>query len=211
MTALGGSDGVVPLSPDSGPLSKQRGSLHIALLLSTAIIGVALVGSAQAAVPSSCLNLTAAKGLNTKAITSDLGLTPDQVREARGRLVTFNSVRGFEGLEGIGLTAEQVATMTARINAQVASWKPLGYPCAAFTHRTRTVAWVRSTLVANGFRSASIRVTKAVPRQLQLTGIQDGIDVWITVARTGPKGVAIRLVTTHSGGGTYAYVLPFVP
>jgi hypothetical protein len=56
-----------------------------------------------------------------------------------------------------------------------------------------------------------VRVTNAVPRQLRLAGIQEGVDVIVIVARTGGRGVVIRLVTTHSGGGTYRFVVPFVP
>lgn len=184
-----------------------------AVIIVVPLFSFMLAGSAQAATPNlaKCLELTSAHAMSVNI--DDLGIAAQVKRAARARIVTYNSATGFADLEGIGLTPDQISTIQGRIDAKVASWNahPLGWPCAAFTHRTKTVAWVRAKLVANGFRPASLRVTKAVPRQIQLVGIQDGIDVWMTVARTGPKGVAIRLTTTHSGGGTYAYVLPFVP
>ena len=169
-----------------------------------------LAASVSAAVPPSCLELTTHAELNTSAIVNGLGLTPDQVRQARARLSQYGSIRGFPGLDGLGLTADQVSQMNARIAAQVAkNAHPLGWPCAPFQNRARTVAFVRALLVGNGFRSYSIKFTTIAARQIQFTGIQDGVALIGAVAKTGPKQLTIEL-TAPGVGNTSTVATPFL-
>jgi len=183
--------------------------------VAVAVVSVALSVSATAAptAQQGCLDLTRAHGLNTTAIMQGLDITADQKRALKANLASYNSVRGWPGLDGLDLTTEQKVLVQKRINEQVAAWNahPLGWPCAAFAHRARTVAWVKAKLIANAFAPASLRVTSLTTRQIQLRGTQNGIDAWIIVARNGARDVLVELSSTHSGGGTYRYTLPFVP
>jgi hypothetical protein len=147
---------------------------------------------------SDCFNLTNAQGLRSAPILDGLEITADQKKEVRSRLSLYGSLRGYPGLDGIGLTDEQVATIDERIRQQVASWKPVGWPCAPLKNRAKVIALVKKTLVYNGFRPA-IRVWKVAPRQVQLMTVRDGWEYVAVVAKTGARRITIVLVAVRSG------------
>lgn len=144
-----------------------------------------------------CLQLTNTKALNTGRILDGLeGLTPDQVRELRARLVTYNSVRGFKGLDGMGLTPEQITEIQHRINVQVTEWNryPLGWPCKPFKNPLAVQKAVKADLIDNGFRPR-MTFRKTSPRQFQLRAIQDGYAFLGVVVKTGTRQLTIRLIS----------------
>ena len=140
-----------------------------------------------------CLQYTTAQGLRTARILRGLPLTPDQVREVRTRLSQYNSVRGYPGIDDLGLPPEVVAEIKRRIAVQVAEWNkhPLGYPCMVFKSPSQTTGFVRQLLLDNGFRRAGLSIRKTSPRQFQLKGIQDGVQMLGIVVKTGKRQVAI--------------------
>lgn len=78
------------------------------------------------------------------------------------------------------------------------SGRPAGYPCAPFKNQSKTIAFVKSTLVYNGFRPA-MRIVSRQPRQVQLEAVRDGWRYFVIVARTGKRQVGMAFVAT---GGT---------
>jgi hypothetical protein len=157
-----------------------------------------------------CLELTNHRGLDTKAVTADLGLTVDQIRETRYLLSGYWSVSGFAGFDGLGLTPGQIATMKKRIAAQVAKMNahPVGWPCAPFTHKTKVAAWMRAKLVDSGY-SANVRFYYVSPRQIQFRAWKDGQWVGGAIAKTGVRTIAVELIAPGYGS-SYSFGLPFV-
>lgn len=162
--------------------------------------------------PQKCLESTTTHSLNSKSILDGLDLTRDQKIELRVRLSSYNSVRGFQGLDGLDLTPDQVVVIQRRIDVQVAAMHahPIGWPCAAFLHPKSVMSFVRKTLIYNGFRPA-MTLKLMSPRQVQFFGIQDGIRIWGTVAKTGPRQLTFRLTTASGdpGSGTYRLATAF--
>ena len=140
-----------------------------------------------------CLHYTTAQGLRSARIVDGLPLTPDQVREIRGRLSQFNSISGYPGLDDLGLPPEVVAEINRRIALQVAEWNKhaAGYPCMVFKSPTRTTGFARRVLLANGFQRAGLSIRKTSPRQFQVTGIQNGVQIYGIVVKTAKKQIAI--------------------
>lgn len=185
------------------------------IIIATALISLTLAlpafASSTNAAPQQCLNLTTATELNTSAITRNIGLTPIEVRELRARLTEYNSIRGFPGLDGLGLTDSQIATINARIAAQVAKTAhPLGYPCAAFTHRAKTAAFVRAMLIGNGFAAFSIQFYASGPRQIQFSAVLNGQKYAGAVARSGVRQITMQLTAPRpTPGDTQVFATPF--
>ncbi len=180
-----------------------------------AVIALALAASASALTPGQigrCLDSTGHSALSTSNILQGIDMTRDQKIELRSRLVKFSTTRPTVDLEGIGLTADQVALIRKRLAATLAAWNahPIGWPCPAFVHRAKTVAFVKSQLVYNGFRPAMSFYVRS-PRQLGVNAIQDGIQYYGTFVRTGRNGIILSLTSTHNGGTSARFTLPFVP
>jgi len=72
---------------------------RIIVLTLLALVLPASTATPAQAVPAvttqGCLDLTTRRGLDTTRILSGLGLTPDQVREVRARLVSYWGARPF--------------------------------------------------------------------------------------------------------------------
>lgn len=168
-----------------------------ALAVALAVPALASAAPSASASPQidigDCLQYTTTQGLRTARILDGLPLTPDQVREIRSRLSQYNSVRGYPGIDDLGLPPDVVAEINRRIALQVAEWNkhPLGYPCMVFKAPSRTKAFVQNLLVDNGFRRAGLSVRKTSPRQFQLKGIQDGVQMFGIVVKTGKRQVTI--------------------
>jgi hypothetical protein len=97
------------------------------------------------------------RALDADSVIADLGLTADQKRALRARLVSYLSVRGFEGFDGLGQTPAQIGEMKRRIAVQEAAMRrkyPLGWPCAPFKNKPRVVRFIRAKLLYNGYRPA---------------------------------------------------------
>jgi hypothetical protein len=154
------------------------------------------------------LGISTNPALRANAIVRGLGLTADQTREVRARLARYRPSRPFT-LDGLGLTSEQTREIRRRLAAQVAEWNkyPLGWPCAEFKNRSKVIAFVKAKLIENGFRP-NARVFVATPRQIQLRGIQDGVDILGAVVKTGPRQITVRLMAT-GWAGTYTFRLGF--
>lgn len=183
--------------------------------LGLAIAALAFASSSSALTPSQigrCLDSTGHSALPTDSIMQGLVLTGDQKRELRARLSTFDSVRGFEGLDGIGLTAEQTALIQKRLNAVIAERKAHGpgWPCPAFKNPAKSIALVRSTLVYNGFRPA-MWIKLVTPRQIAFRAIQDGVTYYGTAAVVGPHKIKMALTSTHNGGDSAVLSTAFIP
>lgn len=162
-----------------------------------------------------CLQFTTTTALRTAPILADLGLAREQVLEARARLSQYGTAR-YRGLNDLGFSPDQLVEIERRIAVQVAAMNryPIGYPCKPFKHRTQTVAFVRTLLVDNGFRKASLRITSAYARQFQFMGIQDGYQYFGAVVRAAPRQIVIRLEAPRGSGatgGTYRFATPFDP
>ena len=120
--------------------------MRLAVPVSVVMLMMALVASASAAPPltanqiGKCTDLTGRTALRTAHVLDGLDLDPAVVKEVRSRLVQYYSVRGFPGLDGAGLTPEQVAEVMRRVKAEVAatSW-PIGSPCSLFKNRAKVV------------------------------------------------------------------------
>lgn len=192
----------------------MRGTLLVMITAATALT-FAVAGNVSAAptaqAPTQCLELTTRSDLDGSAIAKGLGLTAEQVRALRSRLTQYWRPAGFPGLGGLGLTQQQIALIQARINADVTAMQkhPLGWPCKAFTHRARTVAFIRKLLIGNGYESASIRFYGTAPRQIQFNGIKNGIELIGAVARSGTREITILLTSSSPVGGTYVFSTPF--
>lgn len=189
----------------------KRTPVLVAVLAAT-ILGVGTSSASPEADISRCLQFTTAQGLRTARILDGLPLTPDQVREVRSRLSQYNSVRGYPGIDDLGLPPEVVAEIKRRIALQVAEWNrfPLGYPCAVFKAPAKTKTFVRQALVDNGFRAASISIRKTSPRQFQLRGIQDGYEYFGIVVKTAKRQIAIFVTSpTANDSDTARFTTPF--
>lgn len=187
---------------------------RIALVVVCAGIAVSFTPSADALTPTQvgrCLDSTGHSGLDTKSIIQGLDISPDQTRELRSRLSQFNTPK-FVGLNGLGLTPEVIATLTRRLKATLAAWNahPVGWPCPAFVHKLRTIAFVRDELVYNGFRPSMEFFTRS-PRQIGVTAVRDGITYYGQFVRTGGNTVRLLLRSTHDGSVGTTFTLPFVP
>lgn len=194
---------------------RRRPQRVIVLVVALLASSLASTATAPAAVSpsqlSDCFKLTTREALRSKQITRDLGLTVDQVKELRARLATYNSVRGFAGLDGLGLTGAQRAEIMRRIQLQVDEWNrhPVGWPCGPFKSKARVVLWVHDRLVFDGFRP-STRVWVVSPRQIRIDGVQDGVRMDGVVVRTGTRQIAVRLDAWADGwSGSYRFTLPF--
>lgn len=187
------------------------GALAVALLLLIVIVQAQAIPAATQLDLQRCLNLTTARTLATKKILSGLELTADQVRELRSRLLSYNSVSGYRGIDGIGLTREQKAEILRRIAVQVAEMNryPLGWPCKPFVNPTRVARWVKAKLIANGYRPA-MSFRKTSPRQFQFRAIQDGVEQFGVVAKSGRRQIAVRVQSVSPRWGrTYRFTLGF--
>ena len=161
---------------------------------------------------TNCLQYTTTKALATPRILKGLPLTPDQVREVRSRLSQYNSVRGYPGIDDLGLPPDVVAEINRRIAVQVAEWNkhPLGYPCMVFKSPSQTTAFVRQLLLDNGFRRAGLSVRKTSARQFQLKGIQDGIPIFGIVVKTGKRQIAVFIESVSPRSSqTKRFTTPF--
>lgn len=182
-----------------------------------ALVAVAMATTASATPTADitrCLNFTNTKALATSRIVKGLPLTPDQVREVRSRLVQYSSVRGYPGIDDLGLPPDVVAEINRRIAVQVAEWNryPLGYPCLVFKAPTKTKAWVDQLLLDNGFRRAGLSIRRTSPRQFQLRGIQDGIAMFGIVVKTGKRQVAVFVESVSPRSSqTTRFTTPFEP
>ena len=168
---------------------------------------VSVDGPAAAAhrdIDSRCLELTRRTALRIAPIVAGLGLTAGQVREARSRLSAYYGARGFDGLEGIGLTTRQLATINHRIAFQVAgNSHPLGWPCAPFKNPSRVLKFLKADLAANGV-GPPFRVISMSPRQIQF---QAG-DYWgsgppMVVVRSGPREIWTRWLVWNARKGRF--------
>lgn len=196
----------VPSSGQVVQMSQRRPTRSIVALLVTLAALSILVSTATATdVPYQCFAMTTTKGLNSRAILTGLPLTRDQKRELESRLASYRSVRGFEGLDGVGLTAGDRQIIQQRIQAQVDAMnsKTLGAPCQAFRNPDRSVLYIRSQLLYNGFRP-STKVYLASPRQIQIQGIQDGVVYFGAAVRVGGRRIAVQLHAASPNPGTAA-------
>jgi hypothetical protein len=111
-------------------------------------------------------------------------------------LLTYTSVRGFDRLSGIDLTSQQRAEIWSRIRAQEAKMnldKPIGWPCGPFSNTPRVIAYVRNTLVYNGFHpNASFKIINA--RQIAFQAIRDGVAYGGAIVKSGPHQIATQLL-----------------
>jgi hypothetical protein len=186
----------------------------VAIPLALALAALAMAPAAMALTPTQigkCLDLTGRTGINARKIADGLGLDPDTERAVRARVGTYDSLGGFKGLDGLGLTAEQVAEIMRRIEADIAanSW-PIGSPCAPFKNRTKVIAQIRALLIYNGYRPA-MKFTNPSPRQIRVRAIQGGVEMLDVVVKTGPRKVliSIRPLTGPGGFGSVAVPLKF--
>lgn len=171
---------------------------RIALLVTLA--ACILAGTSQAASPTAaglrtCLEASTHSGLHYNAIVSGLTLTPDQKREIRFRLASYWSVRGFPGIEGIGLATVDKATIKQRIAAEVAKQNahPVGWPCPEFVNELGVIKWVRAKLIYNGFRPNMTFYTATSPRQIGIRAIQDGQLFIGVIVKSGDTQITMRL------------------
>lgn len=174
-----------------------------------ALIALTLASSAGAT-QTSCLDTAQAK-VATSAMADGLGLTPAQVKAVRARLSTYGSVQGFAGFDGLGLTAAQIVELKRRLAAQIAAHThPAGWPCAPFKNQARVMRFVKAKLIYNGFRPA-MQFFVTSTRQFRFNAIQDGIQYYGVVAKTGARQIAVALDCTRScnTGGTYTFSLTF--
>lgn len=188
-----------------------RKTARTACGLIVAAVTLAVAVPTGAATPSKCLEMTTATGLRTSAILTGLDLSGQQTRELRSRLAMYHSVRGFPGVDGLGLSPTVRREVLRRIAVQVAAMNahPLGWPCDPFENQTRVVAWVKARLIANGFRP-NVSVTGTSPRQLQINGIQDGVEMYGAVAKSGPHTIVIGLNSVSPRWGrTYTFDVGF--
>jgi hypothetical protein len=185
--------------------------------LATTLVALVSVQAAPAAVSprigkcleTSMVNRTA---LSVDRVIADLGLTADQKRALRARLASYDSVRGFEGFGGLGLTSAQIGEMKRRIAVQEAAMRrkyPLGWPCAPFKNKPRVIRYIRAKLLYNGYRPA-MTFTNPNPRQIRFHGIQDGDEQRGTLVKSGPRQIVFRLRSTH-GEVCYGYITGRAP
>lgn len=88
----------------------------------------------------------------------------------------------------------------------------VGSPCPPFKNRTRVLAYVKRLLVDNGFRPA-MQLKKYWARQIALNGIQDGVEYYVLIVKSGPHQLGI-LRSGYSGyGGLYTdrINVPWIP
>lgn len=159
-----------------------------------------------------CLKYTNAQALRATQILKGLPLTSAQVREVRSRLAQYNSVRGYPGIDDLGLPADVVAEINRRIQVQVAEWNkhPLGYPCLPFKSSAKTKVFARRLLLDNGFRVAGLSIRKTSPRQFQFQGIRDGTQMFGIIVKTAPRQVAIFVESvTPRFSQTRRFTTPF--
>lgn len=78
----------------------------------------------------------------------------------------------------------------------------VGSPCPPFMNRRRVLTYVRNLLVDNGFRRA-MTLKKYWARQIALDGIQDGIEYYVLVVKSGPHQIAIERSGYSGIGGVY--------
>lgn len=185
----------------------------LALIAALAALAATTTAPAANTYTRTCFDLTTARGLDTKRVVNGLGLPPDLIRELRGRLASYNSVRNDFTLEGLGLTAAQITEIKRRIAVQVAEWNkyPLGWPCAPFKNPARVIKYVKAQLIYNGFRPAmTVRIMST--RQIRFQAIQDGQRYTVIVAKFGPREIRIAARCSGSyctGGGSATYHLGF--
>jgi hypothetical protein len=179
----------------------------LGLLVVVALASVstaAALGEREALTPSQigkCIDLSGRTSLRLANVDNGLGLTREQILEAKARVSDFWRGRATAWtLDGLGFTPEQEATFTQRVNAKIAksSW-PLGSPCPPFKSRQRVMKDVKALLVYNGFRPA-MTFTVASPRQITFRAIQDGIQYHGVVVKTKAREILINITSTHSGG-----------
>jgi hypothetical protein len=191
-------------------------------LLMTLTVAAAIAGQGGAtttAVATTCLTSTKfdplastpGRAIDTSRVTSGLGLTADQIRVIRARIIAYTGIRHDPlVLDDLGLTAAQIAEIKRRIAVQEAEQnKPPGWPCAPFTNKTLVIRFVRQVLLDNGFRKASIVFVVPSPRQIRFRGIQDGFEYFGTVVRIAPRQIAVRLDSTTRSGTQRTFRVPF--
>lgn len=133
------------------------------------------------------------------------------MKELRFRLASYWSVRGFAGLDGIGLTPEQMREIQRRIDVQVAAMNkhPVGWPCKPLKNRSRVVGYMKEKLIDNGFRP-NMRFSNPSPRQIAFRGIQDGVEYLGVVVKSGPRQITVGLqAPSIRWSRRYTYRVPF--
>lgn len=190
--------------------------LPVAALAAAAIAAVLTLpeeasagSSASGAKPpiTECFASTHRKSLDWRPILAGLDLTGEQKRALQQRLPNYwhwgEHVTGpfvppdsvVPGLEGLGLTAEQLQVIQSRIKAQVAKMnldKPVGWPCEPFRNPSRVIAFVRDMLVYNGFPpNAAFR--RANPRQIVFQAIRDGIVYNGAIVKSARRQIAFEI------------------
>jgi hypothetical protein len=186
------------------------------LTIAVAVIALTLASAASALTPSQigkCTDLSGKSALNTKHVLDGLPLDPAVVREVRSRLVQYDSVRGFPGLDGIeGLTPELQAEIMRRVAvADKARTWGIGNPCPKFKNRAKVVAEVKKLLIYNGYRPA-MKVTYPSPRQIVVDAIQDGYRYLVVVVKIAPRKLFVvsnPIPTSAGGGGSVTVPLKF--
>jgi hypothetical protein len=177
------------------------------------VVLLAVVPAASALTPSQigkCLDMSGRTSLRLAHVDDGLGLTRDQILEAKSRIDEFWRGRATAwDLSDLGFTPDQEATFTQRVNAVIArsSW-PLGSPCAPFKNRKKVIAEVKALLIHNGFRPA-MSFTVASPRQITFQAIQDGNQYYGVVVKTAARQIIVQVTSTHSGGDSVRVALKF--
>ena len=91
----------------------------------------------------------------------------------------------------IGITAAALIMASPAAPAAASSCTPMQLagigPCKPFQNRARTLQYVRTTLLANGFYSAGLQLTVASPQKITYRGTQDGVRTWGEVFKTGDR------------------------
>lgn len=209
--------GRIPRPPLARTRLTARRSSHIAAgVCMSIIVALALTANASALTPSQigkCLDLSGRSALRLAHVDDGLGLTREQITEAKQRVADF--WRGHTAawnLDGLGFTPEQDATFTQRVNAMIArsSW-PIGSPCPKFKNRAKVVSEVKKLLIYNGYRPA-MKVTYTSPRQIMIDAILDGYRYFVTVVKIAPRTVLVSsqpVPTSAGGGGSVKLMLKF--
>jgi hypothetical protein len=173
----------------------------IPLAAAVALICAAGVQAAPSArtVSSSCLDSTAGRPVSPRKILHDLDLTRDQKRAVEGRFYQAripNAHGAPVKLAGLGLTLAQIQSIRQSIIDHTVAAPP---GCKPFVNQQRVVTWVKDTMIYNGLRP-SVTVYVISPTQIGIRGILDGRTVTGTVAKTGPRQIAINTIVEPDSG-----------
>lgn len=172
--------------------------------------------TASALTPSQigkCLDLSGRTSLRLASVDDGLGLTREQILEAKQRVSDFWRGRATSWtIDDLGFTPAQAASFTSRVNAKIkqSSW-PLGSPCAPFKRRSKVVAEVRALLIYNGYRP-SMKFSFPSPRQISVDAIKDGYRMLVTVVKIAPRKIMVSsqpIPSSAGGGGSVTVPLKF--